>query len=164
MSMVERFRQWYAYERDCNTRTMEMLRSVPENRRGEAKFQRAVGRMAHMVAARRRWMYRMGLLSELPPLFPDTTLAELPEQIADIEQLWTNYLDRLEEAELARSFESVLANGKRYRLNVEQVLTQLFGHAFYHRGQVAQSVAELGGTTVDTDFIFWCSQPIDASE
>jgi uncharacterized damage-inducible protein DinB len=36
------------------------------------------------------------------------------------------------------------------------VLTQLFGHAWYHRGQIAQLVAELGGKAVDTDYIFWC--------
>jgi uncharacterized damage-inducible protein DinB len=42
------------------------------------------------------------------------------------------------------------------------VLTQTFGHAWYHRGQIAQLVALLGGKPVDTDYISWCKlSPID---
>jgi uncharacterized damage-inducible protein DinB len=42
------------------------------------------------------------------------------------------------------------------------MLTQVFGHAWYHRGQIASLVAELGGKAVDTDFIFWCKlAPLD---
>jgi uncharacterized damage-inducible protein DinB len=31
----------------------------------------------------------------------------------------------------------------------------VFGHAWYHRGQIAMLVKDLGGETVDTDYIFW---------
>ena len=31
----------------------------------------------------------------------------------------------------------------------------MVGHAFYHRGQIVMLVAELGGDTVDTDYLFW---------
>jgi uncharacterized damage-inducible protein DinB len=65
------------------------------------------------------------------------------------------YLRGLDEPELAREFEWQLANGQRYRWTVEGVLTQVFGHAWYHRGQIAQLVAALGGQAVDTDYIFW---------
>jgi uncharacterized damage-inducible protein DinB len=65
-------------------------------------------------------------------------------------------LNRLDEQELARVLEWQVADGRRYRWNVEGVLTQVFGHAWYHRGQIAQLVAGLGGKAVDTDYIFWC--------
>ena len=46
-------------------------------------------------------------------------------------------------------------DGKRYRWRLLDLLTQVFGHAWYHRGQIAMLVNDLGGEAVDTDFIFW---------
>jgi uncharacterized damage-inducible protein DinB len=76
--------------------------------------------------------------------------------VADTEAAWVAYLTRLDESELAREFEWGVADGRRYRLDVEGVLTQVFGHAWYHRGQIAHLVAGLGGKAVDTDYILWC--------
>jgi uncharacterized damage-inducible protein DinB len=162
-SLADRFRRWYEYERDCNAKSLAMLGSVPVERRGAAEFQKAVDRMAHLVAARRRWLHRLGGLPETPGLFPQgITLADLAAQVADTEAAWVAYLDRLDEKELARALEWEFADGRRYRWDVEGVLTQTFGHAWYHRGQIAQLVALLGGKPVDTDYIFWCKlSPID---
>jgi uncharacterized damage-inducible protein DinB len=65
-------------------------------------------------------------------------------------------LKQLNDEELTRTLEWQAADGKHYRWNVEGMLTQTFGHASYHRGQIAQLVAGLGGKGVDTDYIFWC--------
>ena len=144
-SLADRFRQWYEYERDCNAKSLEMLASVPAERRSDAEFQKAVDRMAHLVAARRRWLHRLGHLREALGLFPPgTKLADLPVLVADTEAAWVAYLSRLDDRELGRTLEWQVADGRRYRWEVEGVLTQVFGHAWYHRGQIAQLVAMLG--------------------
>jgi uncharacterized damage-inducible protein DinB len=159
-SLADRFRRWYEYERDCNAKSLEMLASVPAANRATAEFEKAVGRMAHLVAARRRWLYRLGHWPEPPEPFPrGTALADLPALVADTEAAWVAYLSRLAEGELARTLEWQAPDGRRYRWDVEGVLTQTFGHAWYHRGQIAQLVARLGGKAVDTDYIFWCKLP-----
>jgi uncharacterized damage-inducible protein DinB len=156
-SFADRFRRWYEYERDCNAKSLAMLASVPEERRSAPEFQKAVDRMAHILAARRRWLNRLGHYSEAPAFFPkETALADLAAQVADTEAAWVAYLSRLDENELAREFEWQAGDGRRYRWNVDGILSQLFGHAWYHRGQIAQLVALLGGKPVDTDYIFWC--------
>jgi uncharacterized damage-inducible protein DinB len=156
-TLADRFRAWFEYERDCNAKSLEMLASVPVEQRGRAEYQKAVDRMAHLVAARRRWLNRLGHWPEAPSLFPQNVdLAGLPALVADTESAWVAYLSKVDDAELAREFEWKTADGKRYRWHVEGVLTQVFGHAWYHRGQIAQLVALLGGKAVDTDFIFWC--------
>ncbi len=156
-TLADRFRRWYEYERDCNAKSLEMLASVPEERRTAPEFQKAVDRMAHLVAARRRWLHRLGHLAECPAAFPQgTKLADLPAQVADTEAAWVHYLERLDDAELARTFEWNAPDGKRYRWDIEGLLTQVFGHAWYHRGQIAQLVALLGGKAVDTDYLIWC--------
>ena len=155
-SLADRFRKWYEYERDCNAKSLTMLSSVPVENRVAAEFQKAIDRMAHLVSARRRWLHRLGHWPEAPAQFPSgTALADLPALVTDTEAAWVAYLGRLDDAELEREMEWVAPDGLRYRWNVEGVLTQTFGHAWYHRGQIAQLVARLGGKAVDTDYILW---------
>jgi len=155
-SLADRFRRWYEYERNCNARTLEMLASVPAERCSAAEFQKAVDRLAHIVAARRWWLHRLGQLPEAARLFPQgTQLAELSALSAATEAAWTAYLSRLDDSELSRMLEYTGRDGRHYQWQVEEVLTQLFGHAWNHRGQIAQLVGLLGGKTVDTDYILW---------
>jgi uncharacterized damage-inducible protein DinB len=159
-TFADRFRRWYEYERDCNAKTLAMLASVPEERRAAPEFQKAVDRMAHLVAARQWWLHHLANGPEAPELFPQgTRLDDLPGLVTAAETAWGQYLAPLDDAGLAREIEWQMANGRRYRWTVEGVLTQLFGHAWYHRGQIAQLVAGLGGKAVDSDYIFW-SRPI----
>lgn len=156
-TLADRFRRWYDYERDCNAKSLEMLASVPEDRRSDPEYQKAVGKMAHLAAARQRWLHRLGHFPVLPPVFPQATpLEAVREMVAKTETAWVHYLNGLDEAELTRSMDWTAPDGKRYRWDVEGVLTQVFGHAFYHRGQIATLVAMLGGKAVDTDYLFWC--------
>jgi uncharacterized damage-inducible protein DinB len=162
-TLADRFRRWYEYERDCNAKSLVMLNSVPGERRGEPAFQKAIDKMAHLAAARQRWLHRLGHFAEMPVAFPlNKTVVDLPVMIAETESAWTRYLQTLDETELAREFEWVAPDGKRYRWDVEGVLTQVFGHAGYHRGQIAQLVASLDGQARDTDYLYWCNlTPID---
>jgi uncharacterized damage-inducible protein DinB len=155
-SLADRFRHWYEYERDCNAKTLAMLSSVPAERRTEADFQKALGKMAHLIAARQRWLHRLGHWAQMPAIFPkDATLDSLATQVAETESAWVAYLSKLDDAELAREFEYKAWDDKKYRWTVEGLLTQVFGHAWYHRGQIASLVAGLGGKAVDTDYVFW---------
>ncbi|HMF16996.1 MAG TPA: DinB family protein [Gemmataceae bacterium] len=163
-TFADRFRRWYEHERDCNVKSLQMLESVPAERHTAPEFQKAVDRLAHIVVARRRWLQRLGQSIQAPVAFPQgTKLTDLPALIADTEAAWVAYLDRLDDRELARTLEWEANDGRRYRWDVEGILTQLSGHAWYHRGQIAQLVAQLGGKAVDTDYIFWCKlPPLDA--
>ena len=155
-TLADRFRRWYEYERDCNAKSLAMLESVPSERRPEPEFQKAIDRMAHLVAARRRWLCRLTAKPIPTQVFPiGTGLDQLPGLVAEIESGWTAYLAGLDDPDLAREIEWAFDDGRRFRWDVEGVLTQTFGHAWYHRGQIAQLVAKLGGRAVDTDYIFW---------
>lgn len=155
-SLAERFRHWYAYERDCNAKAVQMLQSVPPSARGSASFARALGKMAHLVAARHMWLWRLGAAADRPTgPFPTMTLDELPAAIKAVEERWTAYLARLTDADLQQDFDYAASDGRRYRWQLLELLTQVFGHAWYHRGQIAMLVHDLGGVALDTDYIFW---------
>jgi PhnB protein len=156
LSFAERFRNWYEYERDCNAKSLKMLESVPGEARASPSFARAVGKMAHLVAARQMWLFRLGVVADRPEgWFPATALEELPAAAEAVEGLWTAYLARLTDADLAADVTLTGGDGRRYRWRLADLLTQLFGHAWYHRGQIAMMVKDLGGEAVDTDYIFW---------
>ena len=40
------------------------------------------------------------------------------------------------------------------------ILTQLYGHSLYHRGQIAMLVKQAGGQPAMTDFVYWCREKI----
>ncbi|MBI5865175.1 MAG: DinB family protein [Planctomycetes bacterium] len=156
LSFIERFRHWYEYEKDCNRKILQMLRSVPPAAQSSPAFARAVGKLAHLVAARHMWLFRLGVVSDHPGnWFPATTLNELPSAIEAVEQRWTAYLASLGDADLAGNFQCSGGDGKRYEWRLLDLLTQVFGHAWYHRGQITMLVKDLGGAAVDTDYIFW---------
>lgn len=161
LSFPDRFRNWYAYERDCNAKTLTMLESVPAENRTNPNFQRAIDKMAHLIAARQIWLYRIGRAPQRPATFfpPGTALADLPPLLAATEQAWTTYLANLDDATLLSEFTFTSSAGDRFKWNILDLLTQVFGHAWYHRGQIATLIADLGGKVIDTDYIFWCGTP-----
>lgn len=161
-SLIARYRRWFDYEKDSHRKTLDSLRAVSEQQRESEEFRKAVYLMGHIVAARRMWLFRFGVIKENAELFPgETRVDELHTQIEEMEMLWSQYLSQLNDAELARVFEYQSYEGQRFRNTIEEILTQLFGHSWYHRGQIAQLVRSMGAEPAVTDFVFWAREPVD---
>lgn len=157
MSLIERFRKWYEYERDCNAKTLKMLNSVPMERRSEPNFARAVMKMAHLIVARHNWLCRLtGNGEPMRDRFPNWPLEDLAPKLAILEQQWVNYLVTLNDSDLEREFSWTFPGyNKKHRWKIVDLFTQVTGHAWYHRGQIATLVKDLGGEPVETDYIDW---------
>ena len=165
-TFADRFRRWFDYERDSHAKVLASLETVPADRRAGPEFQKALTLLGHVTAARRMWLFRLGVLPEAPREFFPTglTLPDLAARVADTEAAWVDYFGRLDDAELARPFEYQSLDGGRFRNTIEEVLTQLFGHSWYHRGQIATLVRAAGGEPAITDFIYWARQPLPPHE
>jgi uncharacterized damage-inducible protein DinB len=164
--MTERFRRWYEYEQDAHAKVLRSLETVPEGRRSSAEFHKAVDLLGHIDAARRMWLFRFGVSSRPPDsLFPQgVSLPEVTANFRDTQEGWSAYLNNLDDAALARSFEYQSLDSGRFRNRVEDILAQLFGHSWYHRGQIATLVRAAGGEPAITDFVFWCREPVAPPE
>lgn len=160
--LADRYRRWFEYEQDAHRKTLASLSALPAEQRSSPPFQKAVDLFAHLMAARRMWLFRLGAAQESPrELFPQGAALDTLGALADeTHAMWAAYLARLDEAELSRVFEYSSFDGGRFRNSVEDILTQLFGHSWYHRGQIAQLVKSLGGEPATTDFVFWCREPM----
>ena len=60
--LVARFRRWFEYEMDAHAKVVASLGTVPADRRAGPEYRKAVGLLAHVVAARRVWLGRFGVL------------------------------------------------------------------------------------------------------
>lgn len=161
-SISDRYRRWFDYEKDSHARTFASLLSVPVGLRDGEAFGKAVYLLGHIVAARRMWLFRLGVTGQNAELFPrDVTLEQLRGQLSEMEQLWSEYLRRIDDAELDRVVEYQSYEGPRFRNTVEEILTQLFGHSWYHRGQIAQLIRSIGAEPAVTDFVFWAREPVE---
>jgi uncharacterized damage-inducible protein DinB len=165
--MSERYRRWFEYEKDSHAKVLAALETVPEALRGTEPYEKAVSLLAHLLLARWLWLFRLGAgpAEQVPrteaEFFPrNVPVAELPARIAALEAAWSSYLDRLDEAEVARIVEYRSLDAGGFRSTVEDVLTQLYGHSLYHRGQIAQLLRSLGAEPPVTDFIFWSREAI----
>ena len=158
---AEKYRRWFEYEQDSNAKVLASLQAVPDTLRVLPDFQKAVNLMAHLVAARNMWLYRLGHGTQPPDLFPDATpITDLPKLIAAMESAWRSYFENLTDAELERSFDYQSYDGPRFRNTIEDVLTQLYGHSLYHRGQIAMILRSIGAEPAPTDFVYWTREPL----
>ena len=70
------------------------------------------------------------------------------------------FLGGVDDAGIARSLEYASFEGQRDRNTDGDILTQLFGHSWYHRGQIALLIRSIGAEPAITDFVFWTREPI----
>ena len=160
-SMADRYRRWFRYEEESHAKVLGSLEAVPPDRRGPA-FQKAVDLFAHVVAARMLWLSRLTPTVQRPAeVFPQgVSLADLARRVVEMHRAWSDYLARLDAPEVARVFQYRSLEGSEFRNRVDDVLTQLFGHSLYHRGQIAALVRSLGAEPAMTDFVYWAREPV----
>lgn len=163
LSNIDRYRRWFEYEKDAHQKTLASLHALTGEQHSSAQFQKAVDLFAHIMAARQMWLFRWGLNQNwTPDLFPKNVAFETLDDLAEkTHAMWSAHLESLNDDELLRVFEYQSIDGKKFRNSVEDILTQLFGHSWYHRGQIAQIVKSLGGEPAVTDFVYWCREPIE---
>jgi uncharacterized damage-inducible protein DinB len=157
------YRRWFEYEADSHAKVLASLAAVPEAKRSSEPYQKTLALMGHIAAARCLWLYRFGVTPEAPrEFFPQgKSLSEITANLTAVQAEWVAWLERLTAAELDREFEYAALDGGRFRNRVEDILAQLFGHSWYHRGQVAQLVRSLGEKPASTDFVYWTRERLD---
>ena len=160
--IIARYRRWFEYEQDAHAKVLASFETVPADRRETPEYRKAVAIFAHIVAARRMWLGRLGVIAATPgSLFPgDPKLDEVANTWRDVQQHWQDFLASADDAALARDFEYQSLDAGRFRNRVEDILAQLFGHSSYHRGQIATLIRASGGEPAITDLIYWCREPV----
>lgn len=155
-SRIEMFRSWFKHECESAEEIIRWLDSVPEDSRRDPRYAQALLLAGHLFACRDNWLDRIqtGAAHQIDWWPEGQQLEALPTQLEKVKTEWGAYLEELEEGTLDVDFDYAFRDaGKRWNLLGQ--LMQLVGHRFYHRGQVALLVDQLGGATTDTDYFYW---------
>jgi len=157
---IAQYQKWFSYEQEAHHQTVASFETVPLAQRTDPRFQQAIDLLAHVMAARGLWLHRFGIAPTGPvsydELFPaGTSMDALEAAMHHMHTTWSTYLGDLDEAELNRVFTYHSHEGPAYQNAVRDLLAQLSGHSWYHRGQIALLVRQLGGTPAQTDYVFW---------
>ncbi|HYD01370.1 MAG TPA: DinB family protein [Phycisphaerales bacterium] len=143
-----------AYERHATAQVADALTSVPPEARVRPEYAKALSIFAHTQQAAYLWLARLGGIQPRPfNMFPDWTVEQTVADAAAVHEGWQRFLDALSTGDLTRAVEYTSTEGARYRGTVGDIVTHVFNHASYHRGQIAMLVTALGGTRAVTDYI-----------
>lgn len=147
MDLAQHYRQLVSYDEWAN---LEMIRSF---RAAGSPPTRALKLLAHIVAAEHVWLAR--LLKKQPPfpVWPELTLEQCAQQARQLAGLWREYLADDPPGSLDRTVSYKNSKGESWTSSVRDILTHVFMHSAYHRGQIAADMRQAGHVPAYTDFI-----------
>jgi uncharacterized damage-inducible protein DinB len=152
---VARYRKLLAYEREANRRVFASLESIPESGRSHPGFERAMQLLPHNQLSRFIWLARLeGRPYENPKdWFPAWSLEQARMAEDEQNREWAEYLEGVSDQDLPKPISYTSTEGQPYVRLVDDILTHVFNHSTYHRGQLARLITECGGERAKTDFI-----------
>lgn len=154
MSLLSHFHDLLRYDQWANERVLASLDTIPVDRRHGPAYDRLMGLLPHNLIARRVWRWRiLGQAHENPKdWFPPMSVADTRALAAEVDREWGPYLASLKESDLGREITYRTSDGAQRTRRLDILLTHVFNHATYHRGQIARLVTEHGGERAATDY------------
>jgi uncharacterized damage-inducible protein DinB len=154
MICVDHFKRMLAYDAEATRRVADSLRSVPVARQSDPLFAKARGVFAHIQQARHIWLSRLGHVPAREfVMWPDWSIDQTLQDAQTLDRAWESYLATLDDEAMLKEVRYTSTEGKAYASRIEEILTHVFNHATYHRGQIAGLVTLCHGTRAVTDFV-----------
>ena len=145
MDLLHHYRQLASYDDWANREVIASFRA------GNATG-RALQLMAHIVGAEYVWLARLQSGNSPFPVWPELTVEQCEEQVRH-QAIWRGFLGDDSSQLLDRLVPYKNSKGEFYESRVRDILTHVFMHSAYHRGQIASEVRQAGRGPAYTDFI-----------
>jgi uncharacterized damage-inducible protein DinB len=147
MDLYQHYEQLVSYDEWANLEMIASFRAVGSPPARSLKY------MAHIIGAEHVWLTR--LLRREPPLpvWPELSVERCEEQVRGLSGQWRNYLASGSAAVLEQSIAYKNSKGESWKSLVRDILTHVFMHSAYHRGQIAADMRQAGHVPAYTDFI-----------
>jgi uncharacterized damage-inducible protein DinB len=84
-------------------------------------------------------------------VWPELSLQQCEEESRKLTAAWTAYLDAGRQLDATVGYKNT--KGEPWTNSVADILTHVFMHSAYHRGQIATDMRQAGFTPAYTDFI-----------
>jgi len=146
--MKEHFLRLYEYVNWANRRVLDVLQQQTEDNERARKW------LCHVLAAEQVWMTRLrGEDSSAVPIWPDISVDECAELLAQNAAAYRQFLHELTDADFARVISYKNTKGVSFSTSIRDILTHVAFHGAYHRGHVATLMRAAGQEPINTDFI-----------
>ena len=146
MDLAQHYRQLLHYDEWANREVIESIRKTGN------PLPRSIQLMAHVISAECLWLARLTGSKQPFPVWPEFTLEQCAAHASEISGEWQKYFENLPDA-LEQSVAYKNSKGELWTNKVQDILTHVFMHSAYHRGQIAANMREHGHTPAYTDFI-----------
>jgi uncharacterized damage-inducible protein DinB len=133
----------------ADQRTLTSLRSA-----GNAPA-KALELYSHILGSEHVWLSRMYGVPARLAVWPTLSLDECGKVAAENAAQFSKVVDGLTGNALERGITYKNSAGEQYTSTLEDILTHVFMHGSYHRGQVASLIRAAGDTPAPTDYIFF---------
>jgi uncharacterized damage-inducible protein DinB len=110
---------------------------------------------AHILGSTHVWLSRMYGTPPRLAVWPNLSLDECERVAADNAGQLKRIVEAITGDALERGITYRNSAGDQFTSTLEDILTHVFMHASYHRGQVAAMIRAAGDTPSPTDYIFF---------
>ena len=159
--MKELLKQMAVYNVWAHKKIMDAVLSIPvEKQKAEipSSFSSLEKTILHMWDAESIWWQRMKLHERLmipSENFKGTTV-EAVNGLLSQSALWEGWVNNVSDNMLEHVFEFRNKKGDQIKMPIWQMLTHIFNHGTYHRGQLVNMLRQLGVKKIpQTDFSLW---------
>ena len=121
---------------------------------------KAVETYAHILGSEHVWLSRLYGMPARVAVWPTLTLDECERLAAENAAQYRKVVDGLTDEALDRGITYRNSAGDQFTSTVQDILTHVFMHGSYHRGQVASKLKRFGVEQPTTDFFWWVMEQI----
>jgi uncharacterized damage-inducible protein DinB len=149
MDNITTLKQLLTYNDWANRRTLHALKQ------SSSEHPKALRTFAHALTAEREWLLRLKENRDTTgfDFWQKATLAEVEVLAAENSDAYRALTESLTVDGLNSVAVYKNSKGVEYRTSFRDILTHVFLHSAYHRGQVALAAREEGGVPANTDYI-----------
>ena len=134
------------YEKWANARILDALAQLKET------DEKCLEIMAHILLVQAVWYSRMDDKAA-PPVWAKKSLNECRETYTVNNMLLAAFMAKQNDDALARTVKYQNTKGEKFNNSVTQILTHLFNHSTYHRGQIVERLKGKLPAMPVTDYI-----------
>ncbi|MGH7739710.1 MAG: DinB family protein [bacterium] len=159
-SLVDHFKRLQVFDQWATQRLIEDLEAIPPI------DPTALSRLSHILFSEDIWLARLLRedLTRFTTAWPELPPAECRGKLDELGKKWIIYFSDLRD----ESFSEIIAykntRGVASWLSVGAVLTHVFDHSAYHRGQVTTAIKKAGGEPRATGFYTYVFEERETAE
>jgi len=147
MDLLQHYGQLVGYDGWANLEVVSSFRAAGTPPAGSQRW------MAHVIAAEHVWLARLLQREQRFPVWPELSVDQCKDEVKQLTSAWKGYLENGSGDFLEQVIAYKNSKGESWNSIVRDILTHVFMHSAYHRGQIAADMRQAGYVPASTDFI-----------